>query len=183
MVYILLCDGFEEMEAITPYDLLARAGIEVRYLGVQQKLVTGGQGTAIMTHGLLQEADLSVCRMIVLPGGRRGVENLLQSPEALEAVRTVWAQGGYVAAICAAPTILAHLGIAAGKQVTCYPDDHWTKKMGDAVLLAGAAVITDGRLITGCAAGQSVPFGLALIETLKGREAAETVERAIVWRS
>ena len=131
MVCILLCDGFEEIEAVTPYDLLARAGIEVRYLGVQDKLVTGGQGTMVLTHGLLREADLSACEMIVLPGGRRGVENLLRSPEALDAVKTVWAQGGCVAAICAAPTVLAHLGLTAGKRATCYPDGYWIEIVPD----------------------------------------------------
>lgn len=181
MVYLLLCDGFEEMEAVTPYDLLTRAGIEIQYLGVYEDAVTGTHGTRLLTHGLVSETDFADCEMLILPGGRRGVENLLTADVVHRAIQTVWNHGGYVAAVCAAPVVLAKLGLTKGRRATCYPDSHWTEQMDGATLEMGAVVVTDGKLITGLSAGQSIPFSLKLIEALKGEETAQRVKNAIVW--
>lgn len=181
MVYILLCDGFEDMEAVIPYDLLTRAGIQVNYLGVCEAVVTGAHGTKLLTHELASEADFANCEMLILPGGRRGVENLLTADEAHRAIQTVWNHGGYVAAVCAAPVVLAKLGLTKGRRATCYPDSHWTEQMDGAVLEEGSVVVADGKLITGLSAGQCVPFGLKLVEVLRGRETAQQVKEAIVW--
>lgn len=181
MVYILLCDGFEEMEAVTPYDLLTRAGIPVKYLGICEGTVTGTHGTRLLTHGLVSETDFADCEMLVLPGGRRGVENLLTADEAHRAIRTVWDNGGYVAAVCAAPVVLAKLGLTRGRRATCYPNSYWMEQMDGATLDMSAVTVADGKLITGLSAGQSIPFGLMLIEALRGEKTAQRVKNAIVW--
>lgn len=182
MVYIVLGQGFEEMEAITPCDLLRRAGIPTAFAGIGGKEIAGSHGIVIHVDVTVEEMDMEGLDMIVLPGGRQGVETILGSTVTLEAVSSAWKAGKFVAAICAAPTVLASLGITDGRKVTCYPDEIWTSKMGKALLQPDAAAVRDGNLITGTSAGCSVPFGLALVSALKGEEAAQKVEKGIVLR-
>lgn len=179
MVYVLLGTGFEETEAIAPVDLMRRAGIQVHTVGIGGRTVTGSHGIAVQADITLEEMDLTALEMIVLPGGLGGVASISASQEALNAVRFAWENGRYVAAICAAPTILAKLGITAGREVTCYPGCE--SQMGDAQLTDLAAV-QDGKLITGTSAGCAVAFGLQLISALKGPDAANTVAEQIVLR-
>lgn len=180
MVYVLLGTGFEETEAITPIDLMRRAGIQVLTVGINGSIITGSHGIGIQTDILLSEMDLTNMDMIVLPGGLGGVTSVRASQEALEALRFAWENDKYVAAICAGPTVLADLGITDGKQCTCYPGCE--TGMGGAVMAENAAAIQDGKLITGTSAGCAVPFGLALIAALRGKEAAKTVADQIVIR-
>ncbi|MBO7252985.1 MAG: DJ-1/PfpI family protein [Oscillospiraceae bacterium] len=179
MVYMLLGTGFEETEAIAPLDLLRRAGISVATVGINGKVVYGSHGIGVEADLLLSEMDLTNLEMIILPGGLGGVASIRASQEAMEAVRFAWENGKFTAAICAGPTVLADLGITAGKNATCYPGCEG--QMGSANMIASAAV-TDGRLITGTSAGCAIPFGLALIAALKGEEAAKAVENQIVIR-
>lgn len=179
MVYILLCDGFEESEAIVPCDLLRRAGIETAYVGVEQKNVTGSMGTKVEADLLLDQADVQKAEMVVIPGGRKGVRNLMESEPALQFALDAWHRGAYLAAICAGPTVLAHLGITDGKQVTCYPDSQWTQQMSKAVYVSHAATIRDGRVITGRSAGCAVSFGLELVRALRGEEVTQQVRSGI----
>ena len=180
MVYILLGTGFEEIEAIAPLDLMRRAGIGVTTVGVTGKLVTGSHGIAVEADILMEELNTDNLEMIVLPGGLGGVASARASKKALEALQWAWDNGKYVAAICAGPTVLADLGITDGAAATCYPGCE--SQMGCAHMVENASVVTDGRLITGTSAGCAIPFGLALVEALKGKEAADTVARQIVIR-
>ena len=179
MVYMLLGTGFEETEAVTPVDLLRRAGVTVATVGIHGKVITGSHGIPVTADLELGQMDLTQLDMIVLPGGLKGVASIKACPEALAAVRFAWENGKFVAAICAAPTILAMLGITDGKNATCYPGCE--DQMGSANMVCSAAV-TDGKLITGTSAGCAVPFGLALIAALKGQEAAQHVAEQIVIR-
>ncbi len=182
MVYIVLGQGFEEMEAITPCDLLRRAGIPTAFAGIGGKEIAGSHGIVVSADTTVEEMNLEDLDMIVLPGGRQGVETILGSAVTLNAVSSAWKAGKFVAAICAAPTVLASLGITDGRKVTCYPEEIWTSRMGKAFLQPDAAAVRDGKLITGTSAGCSVPFGLALVSALKGEEAAGKVEKGIVLR-
>lgn len=179
MVYMLLGTGFEETEAVTPIDLLRRAGVSVATVGINGKVITGSHGISVTADLELGQMDLTRLDMIVLPGGLKGVASIKDSPAALEAVRFAWENGKFVAAICAAPTILAMLGITDGKNATCYPGCE--EQMGSANMVCSAAV-TDGKLITGTSAGCAVPFALALITALKGEDAAQRVAEQIVIR-
>jgi 4-methyl-5(b-hydroxyethyl)-thiazole monophosphate biosynthesis len=116
--------------------------------------------------------------MLILPGGLRGVQSLKESNAALSLVRRAWEAGKYVCAICAAPTVLASLDIIGDREAVCYPGKE--PEMG-AAKIADAPVVRSGRLITGRAAGASVPFALALIEALKGREEADRIAKQIVY--
>ena len=111
MIYMLLGTGFEETEAIAPLDLLRRAGLDVATVGINGKTIYGSHGIGIEADLELHQMDLTNLEMIVLPGGLRGVASIQASAPALDAVRFAWDNGKYVAAICAAPTILASLGI------------------------------------------------------------------------
>ena len=180
MVYLLLGTGFEEVEAITPLDLMRRAGIDVMTVGINGKIVYGGHGIGIEADITLPELDLTDLEMIVLPGGLGGVTSARASQETLDALKFAWDNGKFVAAICAGPAVLADLGITDGKQATCYPGCE--SGMGNANMLPGAACVRDGKLITGTSAGCAVAFGLALVAALKGDAAAKAVEDQIVIR-
>ena len=180
MVYMLLGTGFEETEAIAPLDLLRRAGVDVLTVGVGGKIIYGSHKIGIEADILLSEMDLTSLEMIILPGGLGGVASVRSSKEAMNALRFAWENGKFTAAICAGPTVLADLGITSGKQATCYPGGE--NGMGDAHMIPDAAVVRDGRLITGTSAGCAVPFGLELIKVLKGEDEAERIAKQIVIR-
>ena len=180
MVYVLLGTGFEEMEAIAPIDLLRRAGIEVKTVGVTGKTVYGSHGIGVEADILPEDMELDAMEMIVLPGGLGGVASARASKPALDALRYGWDQGRFVAAICAGPTVLADLGITDGRNATCYPGCEG--QMGSANMQPGAAAVRDGKLITGTSAGCAIPFALELIRALRGEEKAQTIAAQIVIR-
>lgn len=180
MVYVILGTGFEEVEAITPVDLLRRAGIPTATVGINGKVVYGSHGIGVEADLEIGQMDLTEMDMIVLPGGLKGVASIRASCEALDAVRFAWDNGKYTAAICAAPTVLADLGITQGRKATCYPG--FEGDLGTPDTTDTAAVVTDGKLITGASAGCAIPFALALIAALKGQESADGVAHQIVIR-
>lgn len=180
MVFMLLGTGFEETEAITPLDLLRRAGVNILTVGIDGKVVTGSHKIRVEADITLDEMDLTDMEMMIIPGGMGGVASLRACPAALEALKFAWENRKYVAAICAGPTVLADLGITDGLKATCYPGQE--QNMGSAVVDSSAAFVASGNLITGASAGCAVPFGLALVEALKGRETAEKIKDQIVIR-
>ena len=180
MVYVLLGTGFEEMEAIAPIDLLRRAGIEVKTVGVTGKTVYGSHGIGVEADILPEDMELDAMEMIVLPGGLGGVASTRASKPALDTLRYGWDQGRFVAAICAGPTVLADLGITDGRNATCYPGCEG--QMGSANMQPGAAAVRDGKLITGTSAGCAIPFALELIRALRGEEKAQAIAQQIVIR-
>ena len=179
MVYMLLGTGFEETEAIAPLDLLRRAGVNIMTVGLNGKTIYGSHKIGITADIEIGEMDLTDLDMIILPGGLGGVASIRGCAEAMEAIRFAWENDKYVAAICAGPTVLADLGITDGKNATCYPGCE--PQMGSANMVVKAAV-QDGKLITGTSAGCAIPFGLALIEALKGQAEADRIASQIVIR-
>ena len=180
MVYVLLGTGFEEIEALTPVDLLRRAGVEVKTVGLNGKVVYGSHAIGVEADMTIDELDVRDAEMVVLPGGLGGVASIRGCEAALKAVKTAADMGKYVAAICAGPTVLADLGLLTGVQATCYPGQ--IPNMKDALVVDNAACVTDGKVITGTSAGTAVPFSLALIEALKGADTARAIADQIVIR-
>ena len=180
MVYMLLGTGFEETEAIAPLDLLRRAGVDVMTVGINGKTIYGGHNIGVEADITIEEMDLTALEMIILPGGLGGVASVRASRAAMDALEFAWQNDKFVAAICAGPTVLADLGITDGKSATCYPGCE--DSMGNASMIPDAACIRDGKLITGTSAGCAVKFGLALVEALKGKDAADAIARQIVIR-
>ena len=180
MVYMLLGTGFEETEAIAPLDLLRRAGVEVLTVGINGKIVYGSHKIGVEADITLGEVDLTNLEMVILPGGLGGVASIRASKEAMELVRFAYENNKFTCAICAGPTVLADLGITDGKKATCYPGCE--TGMGNAHMQENAASVIDGKLVTGTSAGCAVPFGLSLIEVLKGKDEADRIAKQIVIR-
>ena len=177
MVCVFLGTGFEEAEALVPADLLRRAGIPVALVGLTGREVTGSHQITVKTDKLLSEVDPADTEMLFLPGGTGGVASIAACPEALALVRALYEEGRYVAAICAAPTLLASLGLLEGRRAVCYPG--MEDKMAGALVQKGSPVVEDGAIITGEAAGSAFAFGLKLVELLKGTATAEKVKESI----
>lgn len=180
MVYVLLGTGFEEIEALTPVDLLRRAGVDVLTVGIDGKTVYGGHQIGITADITLAEMDLTRLDMLVLPGGLGGVASIRGSKPAMDAVRFAYENQKFVAAICAGPTILAELGITDGRKAVCYPGCE--EEMGAARIVADAPWVRDGQVITAASAGCATGFALALIAALKGQQEADRIARQIVIR-
>ena len=179
MVYVLLGTGFEEMEAITPIDLLRRAGIGVITVGLNGQTVYGSHNIGIQADITIDQMDISQMDMIVLPGGLGGVASIKNCQKAMDAVRYAQEHDKWIGAICAAPTILAKLHITDHIPAVCYPGCE--DQMGTAEILDQACVRHE-KVITGTSAGCAVPFALELIRALKGDDAAQTIAQQIVIR-
>lgn len=180
MVSILLADGFEEAEALVTADLLRRGGCSTALTGVSGPRVTGAHHIAVSADLTLDQISPEELELVVLPGGLGGVQGILDSTAAMELIRAAAEKGIPVAAICAAPTILAGLGLLDGRKAVCYPG--MEDQMGSAVMQPGCPVAIDGPFITGEAAGSVFDFGLKLVELLKGTAAAEDVRHAVHYR-
>ena len=179
MVYIILGNGFEEMEAICPCDMLRRGGVEVKFAGIGGTLITGGNGITVQADCTVEEMDLQAMDLVMLPGGMGGVRSILGSETAMNAVRYAYENDKYVAAICAAPSILAKLGITDGKKAVVYPG--MEDQMGTA-LMQDANAVRDGKVLTGRAPGAAMDFGFLLLETLKDAETAARVRNGMVYK-
>ena len=180
MVYILLGTGFEEIEALAPCDLLRRASVEVQLVGLSGRHIVGSHKISVEADLTIEEAAHQLPELLMLPGGLGGVRSILACDAALDLIRRAWDGGKTLAAICAAPTILAGLGIVGDRKATCYPG--MEDQMGQAQM-QDAATVTDGRLITGRAAGSAMEFGLRLVEHIAGAQAAERVAKSVVYRT
>ncbi|MBQ1410072.1 MAG: DJ-1/PfpI family protein [Oscillospiraceae bacterium] len=178
MVYILLGTGFEEIEALTPCDLLRRAGLEVALVGVNGMEIVGSHKITVRADLPLDAVQMESTDMLILPGGLKGVQSILDSGAALALIQQAWEAGKYVCAICAAPTILAKLGIVGEAPAVCYPG--MEREMGSA-RIQDANVVCSGRLITARAAGVSVDFALSLITALKGPKEAKRIAKQVVY--
>lgn len=171
MIYELLADGFEELEAIAPLDLLRRAGVAVATVGIGAKTVTGSHGVTLTCDLTDSEIDPSACEGVILPGGP-GHVRLAASPAVLALLEAVAARGDLLAAICAAPSILGENGYLQGKRACCFPGFE-DRLLGAEVLFD--PVVTDGNVITSRGAGTALPFALAMIEWLCSPEDARRV--------
>ena len=177
MVAILLGTGFEPIEALAPCDILRRGGVEVKLAALEGRVVEGGQGIRVEADCALGDLNEEELEMVMLPGGLGGVHSILACEPALALVRRAYEAGKWIGAICAAPQILAKLGITDGRKATCYPGVEAV--MGNA-LMQDAGVVRDGKVITGRAAGSAEAFGLALLAALRGEKMARRVADEIV---
>ena len=178
-VLVPLAQGCEELEAITVIDLLRRAEIEVITAGLDDQPVVASKKTTIIPDTTLEEALRQDFDMVVLPGGMPGADHLDNDARIHVLLKRMAENGKFVAAICAAPKVLAHAGLLNGKQATSYPG--FLDGLGlDGVASTGAAVECDGTIITSRGAGTGMGFALKLIEVLEGAEKRDAVENALV---
>lgn len=176
---IFLAEGFEEIEAVTPLDLLRRAGVDAKFVSLTGNLaVTGAHGITyhadmLFAHDIAQQTD-----MLILPGGMPGAEHLQNHTALGKLLLEFDTAKKFICAICAAPMVLGHLGILKGKKATIYP--------GMESRLIGAEAVTDkvcrdGHIITSQAPSTAMLFTLSLIAALEGEETAQRIKDDIVF--
>jgi 4-methyl-5(b-hydroxyethyl)-thiazole monophosphate biosynthesis len=176
-VLVPLAQGCEEIEAVTVIDILRRAGIEVVSAGLDAHPVRASRGTVLVPDTTLDAALKLQFDMIVLPGGQPGTNNLKADARIRQLLQHMSQQGKHVAAICAAPSVLASAGLLDGKRATSYPGalDEFTT-----VHKQAAAVVEDGKLITSRGPGTAMDFALTLVERLAGHAKRQDVEAGLV---
>jgi 4-methyl-5(b-hydroxyethyl)-thiazole monophosphate biosynthesis len=185
MVYIFLGEGFEEIEAIVPLDILRRANLEVATVSMTgDTLVLRGHGLVVKADITLEQIDFDSMKMLVLPGGGGGVASIANTPAAMDLIRRTWEADKMIGAICAAPSLLAALNIINGKRVICYPTVAEVVEAAGGKLQPQLSVALDSNLITAKAAGSAIEFSLELVAALCGPEASEEIRHAILfWRA
>ncbi len=175
-VLVLFADGSEELEAVTIVNILRRAGITVTLAGLSAGPLRGSRGVLLMPDTTLDEVLHNDFDMIVLPGGQPGTNNLKADPRVLKLVQRIAQQGNYVAAICAAPSVLATAGLLDGKQATSFPG---ALVPFPKVKQQNAAIVEDGKLITSRGPGTAMDFALTLVERLAGKAKHQEVEAGL----
>lgn len=181
-VAIFIADGTEEVEAITPADILRRANIDCDIVSVMpSKTINASRGVVITADKQLDETDLSGYDMLVLPGGIKGTENLGNTKKLTDALVSFNNEGKAIAAICAAPTVFGKLGLLKGIKATCNPG-FWDELVSEGACLdKDSKAVTCGNIITSQAMGTSVSFGLAIVEFFQGKEAADIMKGKICF--
>lgn len=173
-VYVHFADGFEEIEALAPVDILRRAGCEVTIVSIMgRKEVSSARNVKIVADKLFEEMDYNEADMLVLPGGMPGSKNLDEHKALHQKLMAHNEKGKLLAAICAAPMVLGHLGLLQGKKATCYPGN---EKDLIGATVTGNGVERDGNIITGKGAGTSLQFGFLLVEALISKEKADEIK-------
>ena len=172
MVYVFLADGFEIIEALAPVDMLRRAKIDVKTVGVTGETVRSSCGVDVTTDITIDEFDFYDVQAIVLPGGMPGILNLENCGAVQSAIDNAVNTNCLLCAICAAPSILGHLGILDGKKATCFPGFEKELKGAD---YTGTHTVTDGNIITAKGAGCAIEFGHAIVSLAVSKDAADKV--------
>ncbi|MBI3999896.1 MAG: DJ-1/PfpI family protein [Candidatus Omnitrophica bacterium] len=177
-VLVILAEGFEEIEAITPIDVLRRAGVEVTLAGLGSQIVAGAHGVKFQADVALNDYH-GLPDAMILPGGMPGAKNLGESKKVAELIKKMNSQNRIVSAICAAPALaLAPTGILDGKRATCYPG--FEENFSGAITFSTDRVVTDGNIITSRGPGSALEFALELVEKLVGKEKAETLSEGML---
>lgn len=178
--YVFLAEGFEEMEAVTPLDLLRRVGVKAEFVSITgQKIVAGAHGISYAADVLFEEADFSVADALILPGGMPGTLHLKEHKGLANLLADAYSRGALICAICAAPLVLGSLGLLKGKTATIYPgmEEHLIGAMPST-----EPVCMDGNIVTSRGPATAVPFGLKIAEMLAGNGQAETLAKDIVYQ-
>lgn len=178
MVYIFLADGFEEIEALTPIDILRRAGKEVCIVGVTGKTVEGAHHISVETDVTIGKVNFETIEALILPGGMPGADHLRANTILCDLLTDEHAKGTNICAICAAPYILGELGILQGKKATCYPG--YEEKLVGAQWVKQQTV-TDGNIITACGAGAASDFAFAITKKLCGEAMVEKLRKGMCY--
>ena len=177
MVVTLLADGFEEIEALTPVDILRRCGLNAKTVGVGGRIAVGSHGIAVTCDLTPEEVPLSEVTMVIFPGGMPGALNLDASPFTDKIIAAVQKSGGRLAAICAAPLVLGRRGLLKGLRATCYPG--FEKELVGATV-TDEGVVTDGSVTTAKGLGVSLDFALELASLVVGKEKAAEISEGVM---
>lgn len=163
MIYVILADGFEEVEAIAPIDVMRRANIDVKLAGVGGTQITGSHSIPVTADIKVDDIDTSDLDGIILPGGMPGTINLKQSECVNKLIKHCYENGLLIAAICAAPSILGELGLLSGREAVCFPG--YEAQLSGADIYDCSVAVSD-NIITAKGAGASLEFGAAIVDYL-----------------
>ena len=173
MVYVFLADGFEEIEALAPIDILRRAKVEVKTVGVTGEQIVSSHKVTFVPDITCDKIKLdSDLDMVVLPGGMPGTLNLEASEAVQKAVDFCAKNDKFIAAICAAPSILGHKGLLKGKSAVCFPE---FEKDLEGAKVEDQLVVADGKIVTAKGAGACIEFGLKLAELVAGKSESDRI--------
>ena len=177
MIAILLADGFEEIEALTPLDVLRRAGLDVKAVSIGSKIAVGSHGIPVVCDMEADEVDPSSLSLVIFPGGMPGSLNLDASPYTDKLIDAVLKNGGRLAAICAAPLVLGRRGLLEGKEAICYPG--FEGELSGAII-SEKSVVTDGNITTAKGMGVALPFALELVRIICGEDKANEISKSVM---
>lgn len=175
MIYMLLTDGFEDIEAVTPLDILRRAELDVKTVGVSGKNAVSAHSVTVVCDELIDEINPSDMTMLILPGGP-GHTELAASEKVRALIRYAYENEIYIAAICASPSILGAMGLLSGKNYTCFPG--FETENG---IYRADAVVADGKIITGKGPGAASEFGFKIAEIFRGGIIAEELKKQMQY--
>ena len=177
-IYVFLAEGFEEVEALTPVDVLRRGGLDVKTVSMnKQKTVKGAHNVPVECDVLFEDASFGNAAMLILPGGLPGATNLNAHEGLRKLIQDMNASQKPLAAICAAPMVYGELGLLEGKKATCYPG--FDKFLKGAEYTA-SLVEQDGNFITGKGPGASMAFAFAILEHFCGKEKADELKAGMM---
>ena len=180
-VYVFLADGFEDVEALIPVDVLRRGGVEVVTVSITDfPLVQSAHGVNIEADMMIEQCDFSDADLLFLPGGMPGASNLFANKEVCKALVDQYAAGKKVAAICASPAVvLAPLGILDGKRATCYPG--FEQALADATYTADLVTV-DGNITTGEGPAAAFPFAYELLSQLVNKQTSDQIAEGMRFK-
>lgn len=180
MVALLLADGFEEIEALTPVDILRRAGIKVVTYSINGDLcVCGTHNIMVDADDIIENINYEDVEAVILPGGMPGADNLENSNEVQDILAYASQNGLLMCAICAAPKVLGKFGYLKGKKATCFPG--FEENLLDATATT-ERVIVDGNIITSKGMGTAMDFSLAILEYLKDKDTADKMAVSTMYK-
>ena len=178
MIYTFLADGFEEIEALCPVDIMRRAGLTVTTVGIGKKEIIGAHEICVLADVSDSELVLEDIDLIFLPGGMPGTKNLDASQTVHNAIDLAIENNAYIAAICAAPMILGKRGLLNNKNAVCYPS--FEEYLIGATIPENTRLITDGKIITAVGMGVSHELGLEIVKLLCGDQKSKELRKAII---
>lgn len=177
-IYILLAEGFEEIEALTPADVLRRAGYDVALVSTTNDLLVGGaHNIYVRCDCFIDNMNINDALMLILPGGMPGTSNLMANEKVRRIILEFDTKKKWIAAICAAPMILGEMELLKGRKVTCYPG--YEKHLTGAEVVSLPAV-TDGQIITGRGVGTALAFSLEIVKNLLGKAKVDELSAKMV---
>lgn len=178
-VAVYFAEGYEELEALTVVDVLRRAKIEVVMTGISKETVTSARDISVQMDTTIEKLNHDDIDMIVLPGGVPGTQNLEANSLVLENIKRFKEQGKWLAAICAAPSILGKLGLLMGEKATCYPG---YEKYLEGCEYRDESTVVSHKIITGKGAGTSLAFAFGILENIQGKEAVDQLKKNMQFK-
>lgn len=177
MIYMLLTNGFEDIEALETLDILRRAGLDIKTVGISSDKAVSSHSVTVLCDITFEKADFSDMTMLILPGGP-GHTAFSESDKVLDLINLAYEKGIYIAAICASPSVIGKMGLLKGKRFTCFPG---FEEMAVGGIYSHEKVVSDGQFITARGAGTASDFGFEIVKLFKGELVASELKKQMQY--